>query len=55
MILTYMDYVRGAIANAMAEDMTLKDLYACAEHAQTAKDFDNAVNLFALMSESKMI
>ena len=48
-----MDYVRGAIANAIVERMSLTDLYACAEHAETAEDFDTAVNLLAQMIESE--
>jgi len=36
--LSDMDYVRGAIANALAEDMTLNDLWKCAAHAKTAED-----------------
>jgi|TARA_R110000868_G_scaffold205945_1_gene454653 hypothetical protein len=47
--LSDMDYVRGAIANALAEDMTLADLWQCAAHAKTAEDFDKAINLFAQM------
>ena len=42
-----MDYVRGAIANALAEGMTVEDLLYCSTHAKTAKDFDTAVNLLA--------
>ena len=47
--LSDMDYVRGAIANALAEDMTLADLWKCAAHAKNAEDFDKAVNLLAQM------
>lgn len=47
--LSDMDYVRGAIANALAEDMTLTDLWKCAAHANSAEDFDKAVNLLAQM------
>lgn len=47
MTLSAMDYVRGAIANALAEDMNLADLWKCAAYAKNAKDFDNAVNLLA--------
>ena len=36
MNLAPMDYVRAAIANALAEHMTLQDLWAAAEHAKTA-------------------
>jgi len=51
--LSEMDYVRGAIVNAMLEDMTLEDLFACVEHAKTAKDFDTAINLLAQMVGSE--
>lgn len=47
--LDEMDFVRAAIANAMAENMTLEDLWACAEHAADVDDFDEAVNLLAQM------
>lgn len=40
-----MDMVRAAIINALIEDMTLEDLWFCAEHAKTPDDFDDAVNL----------
>lgn len=49
--LSDMDYVRGAIANAMAEDMTLDDLWKCAAHAKDVEDFDKAVNLLAQMKQ----
>ncbi len=52
--LSEMDYVRGAIANALAEDMTLIDLWQCSIHAENTEDFDNAVNLLAQMVEQKM-
>ena len=45
--LTAMDYVRGALANAAAEGMSVIDLIAMAEHAQTAQAFDLAVNELA--------
>lgn len=44
MNLTPMDYIRGAIANAQAEGLTIDDLAAMAEHATTPKQFDHAVN-----------
>lgn len=40
-----MDMVRGAIINALIEDMSLEDLWFCAEHAETPDAFDDAVNL----------
>ena len=45
--LTDMDYVRGAIANAMLEEMTLSDLWECAAYARDTEAFDEAVNLLA--------
>ena len=42
--LTEMDYVRGALANAVFEGLTVYDLIRMAEHAQTAQQFENAVN-----------
>ena len=42
-----MDWVRGAIANACIEGLTIDDLWFCAEYAATPQDFDNAVNLLA--------
>lgn len=50
--LDEMDFVRAAIANAKAENMTLDDLEACAEHAADVDDFDYAVNLLAQMQVS---
>ncbi len=47
MNLTPMDSVRAAIINAMLEDMTVIDLWMCAEHAETSEDFDTAVNELA--------
>jgi hypothetical protein len=47
MDLTPMDYVRAALANAMIEGMTAEDLFFMAMHAQTARDFDDAVNMLA--------
>lgn len=47
MNLTPMAYVRGAIVNAMLEDMSLEDLFAAAEHAETCEAFDEAVNILA--------
>lgn len=51
MDLDAMDYVRGAIANAMVEDMSLQDIWACAEHAQSPQSFDDAINELAGMME----
>lgn len=49
MILQPMDYVRAAIAQAMVENLTLDDLWRCAEHADTPETFDAAVNLLVTM------
>ena len=46
-IISEMDFVRAAIASAMAEDMTLQDIWACAEHAEETMDFEVAVNILA--------
>ena len=45
--LTDMDYVRGAIVNAILEEMTLSDLWECAANARDPESFDNAVNILA--------
>ena len=42
--LTHMDYIRGAIANALADGLDLADVWAMAEHAETPEAFDRAVN-----------
>jgi len=47
MHLTSMDYTRAALLNALHEGMTLQDVYAMAEHAQTPQSFDRAVNVLA--------
>lgn len=49
MPLTPMDYMRGIIAQAIAEGMSLADLQHCAEYATTPEDFDIAVNMLAGM------
>ena len=43
--ITDMDYVRAAIANALAEGLSITDVWKAAEMAETAEDFDDAVNL----------
>ena len=45
--LTETDFLRAAIANAMIEDFTVRDLWECAQYAETIDDFDAAVNLLA--------
>jgi len=42
--LTAMDYTRSALANANAEGLTLEDVVAMAEYAETPQSFDQAVN-----------
>ena len=41
------DYLRAGIANAMIEGMTVRDLWECAQYAETMDDFDAAVNMLA--------
>lgn len=43
-----MDYVKAALWNALAEDMTVEDLCRMAEHAETCDAFDDAVNELAM-------
>lgn len=50
--ITDMDYIRGALANALCEDMSLADVYRCAEHAETPNAFDDAVNVLAQTMDS---
>lgn len=47
MKLTAMDYVRGALANGILEDMTIDDLLEVALDARTVEDWEEAVNLLA--------
>lgn len=47
MNLTDMDLLRGAIVNAMMEDMTVTDLWAAAEYAESVAAFERAVNELA--------
>jgi|DEB0MinimDraft_12_1074336.scaffolds.fasta_scaffold269559_2 hypothetical protein len=49
MTLTQMDHIRGIIAQALIEDMTVADLWYCAEHAASIQALDNAVNILANM------
>ena len=46
-ILEDIDIVRGVLAQGMAENMTLADLYACAEYADDVEDWMEAVNILA--------
>jgi len=49
MILSQMDLIRGAIAQAIVENLTLHDLWLCAEHAASTQGFSDAVNELAHM------
>lgn len=44
MTLTPMDYIRAALANAMAEDLDLSDVWQAIEQAETPSEFDANVN-----------
>lgn len=44
MTLTAMDYVRAALANAMAEGLDLTDVWQAADEATSCKGFDENVN-----------
>lgn len=44
MDLDAMDYVRAALTNADCEGLTMPDVIAMAEYAETPEDFDTAVN-----------
>ena len=52
MTLTDMDYIRAALASALAEGFTLEAVYRCAEHAGTPRDFDMAVNTLTLADQA---
>jgi len=47
MTLTTIDHVKGIIAQALCEGLTIDDLWICIEHAETIESFDNAVNILA--------
>ena len=47
MNLTAMDYIRAALANAIASNLSLTDAARMAEHATTPQEFDKAVNMLA--------
>lgn len=44
MNLTPMDYIRAALANAMAEDLDIADIWQAIEHAETPAAFDANIN-----------
>lgn len=44
MNLTAMEWVKAALANGLAEGLSLQDVAAMAEHARTPERFDFAVN-----------
>jgi len=43
--LTEMDYVRAALYNARASNLSLTDVIRAAEHAESVMAFDDAVNI----------
>lgn len=43
-----MDYIRAAIYNAIASGLDAQDIARMAEHAQTPKQFDVAVNVLGV-------
>jgi hypothetical protein len=45
--LAPMDYVRGALENALHSGLTLDDVCSMAANADTPDDFDHAVNMLA--------
>jgi len=47
MTLAPIDHVKGIIAQALCEGLTIDDLWLCIEHAETIESFDNAVNILA--------
>ena len=57
MNLKTMDYIRAAIANAMAEDLDVEDIWLAIEQAETPADFDANVNTIvqsrAVMKQTK--
>jgi len=57
MKLSPMDYARAAIANAMAEDLDLADVWLAIEQAETPAQFDANVNTIvqsrAVMEQNK--
>ena len=48
MDLTAMDYIRAAIHNAIASGLDIHDIARMAEHAQTPRQFDSAVNVLGV-------
>ena len=53
--LTPMDYIRGALANGLASGLDLEDVIECAIYAETAEDFDDAVNLLGLAVDNGIV
>jgi len=47
MTLTTIDHVKGTIAQALCEGLTIDDLWLCIEHAESVQAFDDAVNILA--------
>lgn len=50
MDLPPIEWVRGAIYNALIEGMTVEDLWRMAEHAASCEAFDDAVNELSVTS-----
>ena len=51
MIISSIDHIKGIIAQAIVEGLTIDDLWECIEHAETIEAFDSAVNLLATMQK----
>ena len=47
MTLTPIDHVKGTIAQALCEGLTIDDLWLCIEYAESVQAFDDAVNIMA--------
>lgn len=47
MTLTFIDHVKGTIAQALCEGLTIDDLWLCIEYAESVQAFDDAVNIMA--------
>jgi hypothetical protein len=50
MNLSPMDYTLIALLQAKDEGLTLDDLIQCAQHAESAETFSDAVNLLSTMT-----
>jgi len=47
MTLTPMDYLRAALAQAMAESLGIEEVWAAAEEAESLEQFDQAITAIA--------